>query len=222
MIAFVQKMIDKSQQNVIAKGSVSAIDPVNRAQSFVTFDGSFNSAPVKCLPDVMPMIGDRVALAKVGSEWTIIGSFTAKTPVRWLYIADSGPTGSTSSASFVDFPGPITGTFTKYYDWTRIRLEVFVRFFFNAGTGTAEIGLQLVSTTAPYTSADILMSHDVANTATDYESGHQMRELPDAVNSAAMPAGEYTITLRWRRQAGSVSLNSDSNGRNQIEVTEIV
>jgi len=56
----------------------------------VTLDGSALAVPVKVFGDVEVMEGDRVGLVRIGSEWTVVGTFTRR---RSITMPDETKTG---------------------------------------------------------------------------------------------------------------------------------
>jgi hypothetical protein len=57
----------------------------------VNFDGSMLAAPVKVLGDVEALEGDRVAMLRVGKDWTIMGTFSRR---RTITMPDGATTGT--------------------------------------------------------------------------------------------------------------------------------
>jgi hypothetical protein len=187
----------------------------------VVFDGSTVSMPVKALGNVPLAIGDRVTLdLYVGRTWVITGNFTRRRP-GFVHDRLFATSGTTTSSSFVDYPGSPTIQFIKQYDESTVVVKLTIGLRVPSVTDTIGktafriSGTPGTETETLYTAADFESSHIVFNTANKHEI------LPGSTH-VALDAGDYTFTARWRRVSGTGTLTSDSNDLLIWHVEEIL
>lgn len=119
---------------------------------------------------------------------------------------------STSSASFVDLAGPLTFTFTKRFDETRLRLEMAMTFFTTNGAVGARFGMRINS--IYYQVAELLQPIE--------PSVRLLAQGLTIVPHNNCPAGIYTVTGRWAAQSAVAGLQRNADDWNAMSVTEIV
>lgn len=109
-------------------------------------------------------------------------------------------TGGTTSATFVDMPGPMTFTMRKYHSYTRLRLFMSGTWFDAAGAAGTSVDFALEIT-----------GNDIATT--DFDMTQYLATIPAGVVRLPIPAAEryadvfgtgiVTVTARWRRSGGT-------------------
>ena len=219
----------ESQYELIASIVASGSSPVTKMATVqsrdttgpgaaVILDGSTGTAqPVKCFESVDVATGDRVGVIRYESEWIITGNYTLRrlTDASLSSLPFSG-TSTTSSATFIDMIGSpgLTGV-VKTRDATLLRISVDLSMRVSSGVAI-EIAV-MVSSLDGVTSYDQLMVRRIINTVNSHE------ELGGWVDTAALPAGSYTFTVRWRRASGSTeTLTVDVNDSVSLRVQEVV
>jgi hypothetical protein len=102
-------------------------------------------------------------------------------------------------------------TFIKQRKESRIAYTVVVDAFATAIGAVADIGLQINST-------DYSVTSFFFNAAAD----HRQMTGPGIIDDSAsrIPAGTYTVTLRWRRVSGA-QINTDNNSRLMFLLWEV-
>lgn len=184
----------------------------------VVFDGSTVAMPVKVLGSVHLQEGYRCVLDLYGSDWLVTDSWSA----RALGEASRNTFASsenTVNASFTDmstFSTPIA--FVKRYDVTMVRVAMASAAFSTAISTSARWAVRFTpdDPTNPYTPVDILTNYIYWNNASIHLSHRH------AGRSIDLPAGSYTITVRWRRSSGSGTVTTDSNDMYSLEFDEAV
>lgn len=181
----------------------------------VTFDGSNISVPVKTFQFVTT--GDRVGMVKFGSDWVVVGAFDVDFP-QMVGNSAFATVGSTSSTTFVDFPGPIDVVLTKKYDFTNVFVHIDVSHFIDPNQ---DIGCVF----------GVAVIDPVPAVAADYTT-HKLHVKPVLTHSGSsglagiaasvMPAGVYTLRMRWRKSAGGPAGNChvDTNDHVSMWVLE--
>lgn len=219
MITLIDQRIRAQQQMTRAIGSCVNRDTTGPGAQ-VLFDGSTVAMPVKVLGHVFLAPGNRCVLDRYGSDWVVTGSWSALGlgEARRVTLA-SGTSGAMTSASFIDLTEFGTFTFTKIYDNTMIRCGMEVGgFCTGSGSTGARYGLRLAPTDAgsSYTATDY-------NCTTLYWNSTNVHlQNYSTLAVLSVPAGTYTVTMRWRRNAGSGSIFVDTADQLGIELDEMV
>jgi hypothetical protein len=99
LIDVIDARITEHEASVTAVGTV--VTRTGNTTAMITFDGSALAVPVKCFGDVNVDEGDRVGLARLGVDWTIIGTFTRR---RQITMPDGATTGEQRTVYGADTP----------------------------------------------------------------------------------------------------------------------
>lgn len=100
LIDVIAHQVDKADERITSGGTVAEVTPAsNRAQ--VQMDGSGLAVPVKVFGDVSCAPGDRVGLLKIGTDWTVIGTYTRR---RNITMPDGAATGQQRMVFGADTP----------------------------------------------------------------------------------------------------------------------
>lgn len=136
----IDAQIAKAAAKVTDTGTVTSV--ISTTRLMVMFNGSTVAVPVKVWTNVPVVAGDRVGLAKFGSDWVVIGGNTAPPPTYGTWIVYNGTFtfrgstgaavkgGSTYEAEYMEVNAFLT--------IVRVRLEFAT---FTAGTGIVLAGL---------------------------------------------------------------------------------
>jgi len=109
-------------------------------------------------------------------------------------------TGTTTSASYADMPGPMTFTVRKYHSYTRLRLFMSGTWFDGAGSAGTSASFALEVSGNSVTTADINMTTYLAT----LPPGVVRLPIPAAERYATvLGSGIVTVTARWRRSGGA-------------------
>jgi hypothetical protein len=184
----------------------------------VLFDGSTVAVPVKCMGHVFCQPSDRVSLARYGSDWLIIGSFSGPGFGEASKALDGLPstTAQLTSSSFIDLPEYGTLSFTKYFDNTYVRMSATVGALATVAATHIVWALRFTPDVGGvgYTPTDLTVVNIHINTINSHLPNTGFRRQ---VN---IPAGTYTVALRWRRSAGTGVVTSDANDYYAVELDE--
>lgn len=186
----------------------------------VVFDGSTVAMPVKVLGNVFVQPGDRVVMDRYGSDWVVTGSWSALAfgEASRAQLGPAGGTAQITSGTFLDIPDLTSVTFDKSFDATYVRIGMQVGAF----CGTAGTGVRFGARFTPrdagssYPATDINMTTIFFNAALDHQANSSMFRVTD------IPAGTYTVSWRWRRNAGTGFIQADSADQFALEVDEAV
>jgi hypothetical protein len=218
LIRLIDERIALSRRQDRAQGTVVARDTTGPG-AMVVFDGSTTPVPVKCAGNVFTNQNDRVLLARHGSDWIVTESFSSNS-FGEASKHFSGGLGSTSgnltSATYVDLTEFGTIQFTKAFDLTYVQAQVTVGGYATAIDTRAAWALRYtpVAGAEGYTPTDITMAiinWDVANVH---------RGITAMGRVISLPAGTYTVSLRWRRTAGSGNVVANNNDEYAVAVDE--
>jgi hypothetical protein len=139
----------------------------------------------------------------VGQEpWELRGASDARIRALELagtlyMVAANAGTGSTASASFVDYPGPIDLIFTKRLAATSLIVTGSVGAYKTTAVGLVDWGLSISGT-------------DYVIVGFFYNDLNAHRAAPITVPIAAgLAPGTYTARLRWRTGVADANANSD-------------
>lgn len=210
MLRAIDERIAGWRERVTAVGTVTSRSATRTVNTLdVAFDGSAMSVQVKQFAGVMARAGDRVGLVKFGGEWVVVGSFTPfdVDDVGYLGAADAG---STVSSTYVATPSAEDLIFTKAWTDTNARMTVNVGAYASAGTTGVAFGLHF---------AELAITYDVANLIIDVAGAH--RFVAGLRIEPGIPAGTYTVGLRWKRSFAGGTVQQDSNDWVSFGVAEV-
>jgi hypothetical protein len=216
LVQLIDQRIRANSSREKASGTCSQRDLTGPGAQ-VTFDGSTVAMPVKVLGHVMLQPGDRCVLDKYGSDWIVTGSFSTYGLgfIDGLYFGPAVDE-TTTSATFVDLVAIAPLTFNKVYDYTHVRMRTTCSGSASvAGTG-ARYGLRFTPQDAgsSYTPVDYSTSFVwFSGTAQDLSTWAGFTNF-------AIPAGEYSVQMRWRRTSGTGILTADNSNEFMIEIAE--
>jgi hypothetical protein len=216
LLNFVDDLIAQHRPDEAKMGTI-ADHPDGTDIVFVVFDGSSLAVPVRTFANVRPRGGDRVGVLKFGADWVVVGVYGP----AWPSQADTqqlNGTGSTTSASFVDMPGPKEFAFTKEYDYTRIRLAGAFMAYSSGADANAAFGLRLIGTGTSNGTFD----QDYTIALFRYATASVRLPTSGFKRIISVPVGPYTIRARWKRTGGTGTLQADpSPDAISIEAAEI-
>lgn len=171
-----------------------------------TIDGSEVAVPVRVAADVHVQAGDRVCLNRYDGKWVVTHGFTRRTFGEllrtWRFVGSYGNTSST----FVDVPENPGGTFPKLYDDTDVVIHTVMTMYAANASGRAETSLWINGVDQ----VTQLLWVDLNN--------HTL--LNGMVRVTGLPAGDYPVIARYRRDAGTGDLRVDSQHSFQYHVRE--
>jgi hypothetical protein len=191
LIAAIDARVAFALQQSHAWGVVASRDSTVDAQ--VVFDGSALAVPVKVAADVDAFEGDRVAMAKVGRWWTVLGSMTRHWPTDAVAWQNQG-SGSTASTTFANTPTTTAVTFTKRWDNTRVLAAMTGSAYVDTSATDIEFGLKFVD-------ADGVVTTTAAIVSWLFDTTNAHRTKSDYKIVSGLAAGTYTVTAQWRHGA---------------------
>jgi hypothetical protein len=197
---------------------------VSRATSgpaaMVRLDSADTPIPVLCPGSVFCQPGDWVTVDLYGTQWVITNSFTGPGfgEASKFLIGLPLTTGALSSASYLDLSEFPAFSFTKFFDNTFVAIKASYSAYVTTGNTEVEWAVRLAQTSGdtPYASADISMSGIFFNNATEHLSKSMEKRM------LGIPAGTYTVTLRWRRAGGSGTAIANADDGYSVELDERV
>jgi hypothetical protein len=201
---------------VTKMGTVQSRDTTGPGAT-VIFDGSTGTAqPVKCFESVVVATGDRVGVARYESEWIITGNYTLRSLADRSLGGSSFTGGTTTLITFVDMPGlPGLSDVMKVRDATLLRISVDLSLRVSSPVGV-EVGVRITSLDG-VTNSDQALVRRIINSTNSHE------ELGGWVDTAAVAAGSYAFTMRWRRATGSTEiLTVDVNDSVSLRIQEVI
>lgn len=221
LIKLVDQRIRLAQTKTRATGTVVSRDTTG-SKAMVLFDGATTATPAKVTGTTFVAPGDRCLLDRYGSsDWVVTNSWAALTFGEANRAVDSlsGTTGPQTSAAYTDLSEFGTFSFTKFFDLTFLRISVSAAAY-QSTTATAKVGwaVRLTQTAGatPYTPADLSMGAMQLLTQNMHQNYTSYRRL------TGVPAGTYTVTLRWRRAGGTGTILADANDSAAVEIDERV
>lgn len=219
LIALIDQRINLARRQDRANGTI-----VTRATTgsgaTATFDGSVTPVVVKVAGNVYASTGDRVLLARHGSDWIVTESFSSLGYGENNRVFDSLPsaTGALTSSTFVDLTEFGVMQFSKNFDATFLRVQLQAQCFVTGAAARVAFAGRLT----PISGAD-------GYTPVDMSLGtYQINAVAQHVNHVAMrrwrniPAGTYNLSIRWRRNTGSGMIFMDTNDGIGVEMDERV
>lgn len=218
-IALIDQRIRVGQRKASATGTIVSRDTTGPGAT-VLQDGATVATPAKVAGTTFAQPGDRCMLDLYGSDWIVTNSFSSTAfgeANRALDALPSTATGPTSTA-FIDLVEFGTFVFTKNFDNTFVRMQVQVQAFVTTAIAKPFWGLRLTPTSGGvgYTPADISMGGLQINALSTHITYTSMRRI------TGIPAGTYTVSLRWRRVSGTGTISADTNDAYAVELDERV
>lgn len=223
-LAAIDQRIRLAQRKTSANGTMVTRDTTGPGCT-VLHDGATIATPAKCLGSVFANAGDRVVLDLYGSEWLVTGSFSSLAFGEGSRALDGLPSAATpiTSATFVDLTEFGSFSFSKAYDNTFVRVGLTASCFSSVATTRVFWGVRLVQTAgvSPYGPTDLTMGGFMLNTVNIHTSFTKFKRYLGLADGG-IPAGTYTVSLRWRRFSGTGTLSADTNDDFALELDERV
>lgn len=215
MIALIDQRVRAAQARTRATGTCVDRDTTGPGAT-VIFDGDVMGVPVKVLGDVFLREGHRCLLDKYGSDWIVTGSFASYALGEVTSLQFPSAALSTTVVTYADVTTINPFTFTKTMDGTKVRMAVHAGCYV---TGTASTGARFGLTFTPtsgqvYTPIDYNLAAIYHNQLSLHLPGYGQQRV------AGLPAGSYSVQLRWRRLSGTGTCTCDSNDLMTMEVVE--
>lgn len=166
-----------------------------------------------------PSVGDVVALLgqsvegsqATGSSWLALGAIVPSTSglLGENGVNTPGPVGGlgTVSATFVNMNAAVTFQFTKRLTGTRVLATLLGSSFSTVGSTNSQYAARAVNNTTGVVYGDFALAQFFFNDASKHLGWGGFNYLAPA----AMPAGIYTVTGRFRRISGTGTLSIDDN-----------
>lgn len=214
LLAVIDARTAAGQQIITRMGTVVERDSTG-SRVTVSFDGSTGvPQPVKCFEAVIVAEGDRVAVAKVESDWVVFGNYTLRTLADVNTHFQWPSTSTTTSTVFVDMPNSPSATLTKVRDNTFLRVGVETSLRTSVSPTVVQIGVNVSSPTVAY---DMIVIKFAFNVVTTHIGMAQTVTTP-----TADVAGLFTVTARWMIFSGTTpTLTVDSADQISINVREV-
>jgi hypothetical protein len=187
----------------------------------VLFDNATTPQPVKVLGHVNCFPDDRVVVELFKTTWVVVGSFVRR-GLGETTASSSGPAGAanTSSATFVDMPSNTTALFTKRYSDTLVRFRLWATTWTSIANTEMQSAVRIQGT--PGTATEVTFTAvDVAVGYIEYDSVGVRASVHGQARSTTIPAGDFTLTARWRRAAGTGACIMDSHDLIILEADEL-
>lgn len=222
LIKLVDQRVRVAQIKERAVGTVAERDTTGPGAQ-VIFDGSQSAMPVKVLGHVFCSTGDRVVLERYGSDWVVTGAWAALAlgeATSW--VLPSGPSGTLTSGTFVDIVEFTPLAFVKAYDQTFVRIGLQAACFCNVSGGTSvrwAVRMTPVDTSSSFTATDFDCGYIYFNQTGVHMQSVSFTRVVSLADGGA-PAGNYLLSLRWRRWGGSGNLQFDSGDLFTLEADE--
>lgn len=181
----------------------------DRLRATVTMADATAASLVKVAGNCWCRPGDKVGLTRFGSEWwvtAVLSRVTAAGPSTGGFFGTS-PGGNTTSTSPVDMPGTPTFAFTKHWTATPLILGCLSSVFHSTTTADCSLHLAFVDAAA-VTTTYLVYEHAEGNAGIRNTIGG-FRRIPDATYTSPLPAGDYTVRLRWSTASGTINQNTD-------------
>ena len=187
-----------------ARGTVTDYRP-GTLDAMVTFDGSIQSVPVKVYRSCRPLEGDRVGLLKFYGQWFIVANEAYRGPSSAAVWNSAAVFGTKSDGTYSAVPTNVVTTITKRYPdsklWVGVQASAYTDTASTSGWWSALItGTDIDGNTVNQEFNLAFHQHNLVNVHHSFGGVHRLD----------MPAGELTLTLRWRRGVGGGALKTDS------------
>lgn len=196
-------------------GIVNTVTP-DRLRATVTMADATAASLVKVAGGCWCRPGDKVGLVRFGSEWYVTEILSRVAGPNFASYAAAAGGGNTTSAAAVDMPGAPTFSFTKQWAGSPVLLGMWSSLFQTLASGLISLHLTFVDAEAVSTTYLVYAHTEAGNGARELLGG--TRDIPDATYTSALPAGPYTVRLRWSTAAGQI--NQNSADWNSAQVTE--
>lgn len=183
-------------------------------------DGAETATSVKVPGSVFCQPGDRVCLDRYGSDWVVTNAFTGPGFGEALRYVDGLPsaTGTAPTGAFSDLVEFGTLTFTKVYDATFVAAVVQAGAYSSATLTEAGFAVRFT----PIDGGDGYTPTDWGVTSLYFNNSGQHLSVTGQRRLTGIPAGTYTVSLRWRRVAGTGNLAADDRDTFSVGLDERV
>jgi hypothetical protein len=208
LIRLIDERIRLAKRATRAVGTVVTRDTTGSG-AMVKFDQADTPMPVRVAGGVFAQPEDRVLLDLYGSDWVVTNSFSSAAfgEASRFYVGLTSAAGPITSSSFNDLQEVVPVTFTKFHDLTYVLVTASYGGYVDAVNTEAEWAVRFTPTEAGtgYTAADITVGSIFFNTASEHLNQSQQRRKTD------IPAGTYTVSMRWRRVGGTGNLRANAD-----------
>ena len=220
LIRIIDARIAKAQQLWSARGTVVQRDTIGPGAT-VVFDGDAIAMPVKVLGGVICFQNDRVVLLRVADTWVVTGTFS-RNGLAGAYARLPGPSpaGTTSSASYSDQPAGVSVRILKRFDDTDLNVGLSMTCYVTGSATTLATAACRIAGTAGTITATTWTAVDLAMNVLRFDVVAAHFPISGYARQTSMPAGDYTITARWRRTSGSGVVTQDTNDFVMIQADE--
>jgi hypothetical protein len=220
MVALIDQRIRAAGERTKAQGTCVTRDTTGPGGT-VLFDGSTVAMPVKVLGNVFVQPGDRCVLDKYQTTWVVTGSFSAFGLGEASKVGNgpSTPTSALTSSTYVDLNeiGPLT--FDKVYDNTMVQmtLSITMRSTTSGQVFSSRLGLRFTPLEGQnYTATDLVMNF------IRFEDTSQRLGNTYTARVTDIPAGAYSVQVRWRRVSSTGTGVVDSGDVYSIMLNEAI
>ncbi len=219
-IARIDRRIRLSQRKTRAMGTVVSRDTTGPAAT-VRHDDADTPTPALVPGSVFCQPGDWVTLDLYGTQWVVSNSFSgpgfgeASKRLNGL----GSTTGDLTSGSFVDLSEFGSFQFDKLFDNTFVQFTALYSAYLNTGTNTKvewAVRLTPIAGGVGYTPSDLTVGSLMLNPTLTHLSQTTERR------SIGIPAGSYTVSLRWRRESGTGTPRADGGDSYYVGLDERV
>lgn len=189
--------------------------------AMVLHDDATTPVPALCPGSVFCQPGDWVTVELYGTQWVITNSFSgpgfgeASRRLNGL----GSTTGDLTSGSFVDLSEFGSFQFDKLFDNTFVQINALCSAYLNTGTNTKvewAVRFTPIAGGIGYTPTDLSVGSLMFNPTLTHLSFRPERR------TIGIPAGSYTVSLRWRRESGSGTPRADGGDSYYVGLDERV
>lgn len=215
LAALMDNRVDAAAGAVTHAGTVSTRDTTGTGAS-VIFDGTSGvNAEVKCPESVLVAPGDRVGMAKFGSDWVIVFNYARQALAdafnRYVFSTTTQVTGTT----FGDMEGSPSVTYVKMRDTTIMRYTMGLSGSCTTPPNVWRMGYHVAS-------YDGVTSYDQDVGFMKFDVTTRQHFARTRTASSAHPAGTYTITARWTKLSGSGFIQTDTADSIEMFAQEVL
>ncbi len=221
LIPMMDARIDQAEKTWIGRGTITSRDSTGPG-ALVTFDADSGAVPAKVLAHVHVNEGDRVTLIRSARTWLVVGAF-ARRQLSEASLRTSGPVvaGTHNTSTYVDLPQSPGIRLLKRYDLTAVRLAMTIGAYVTSAPTSIETAVRIVGTPGTET-AGLFTPVDINISQLTYNVANSHQQITGWVRALSWPAGDFTITGRWRRgTGGGGTITQDSNDVVAMEADEI-
>lgn len=219
ILRLVDARIAKAQQTWSGRGTVVQRDSVGPGAT-VVFDGDAIAMPVKVLGDVICFQNDRVVLMRVADTWVVVGTFSRNgLSGGYSRLPGPNPAQNTTSSSYSDQPAGVSFRMVKRFDDTDLRVGLS-QTLYSTATNTLATAAVRIAGTAGTDTATTFTAVDLAMNVLRFDIAAAHQPIAGFARQTGMPAGDYTLTARWRRTSGTGVVTQDQNDFVMIEADE--